>query len=674
MATVIKIKNSSQTAEPADNVLAKGELAYSYSSNKLFIGQTINSVVEAIDIGGKAYSDLIDTSSKEFTAASITNAGNVAITTTSNGNITLTPGGTGITKIDNLDINTNTISASNANGDIILTPNGTGLLKTDNLGFGGNTISSTDTNGDIILTPNGNGKVKTDNLSFDGSTIASFTANGTENTNITLNPQASGTVDVSSAKITSLGTPTANTDAATKAYVDTEVGNVSSDITISDNQGTPVTDTLTTGSTFTIAGTANEIETAVTDEGGSQTGNATVTIGLPNDVTIGQDLTVTRDTTVTGDLGVNGGDLTTSVTTFNLLDTTATTINFGGAATTVDIGAASGTTTINNNAVVSGNLTVNGTTTTVNSNTVTIDDPIFTLGGDSLADQVANYSTDTKDRGIEFKYSDGTATVTAGSLVENVVYVIINAGSTDFTASPYNAGSNDAGTEVTGPATDNGTGDGVVVAKSALKTGFFGYDDTDDKFKFLTSATNTSEEFSGTAGDVEFGAIQGSNLTLTGNIASVDGAAPTDGQLLIGNGTNNDFQKGSIAVTTNTGLSVTPGAGTITLAGSDSSTQATVDPVAELVQAGSFETGVEYTIVSTGNTNFTAIGADADPAVGETFTATGAGSGDGTAISSGDNFAVSGTNTSKGVASFASEQFTVTSGHVVVTTIDGGEF
>lgn len=51
--------------------------------------------------------------------------------------------------------------------------------------------------------------------------------------------------------------------------------------------------------------------------------------------------------------------ITTASTTFALINTTATTINFGGAGTNINIGAGTGTTTINNNLVVSGNLTNN---------------------------------------------------------------------------------------------------------------------------------------------------------------------------------------------------------------------------------------------------------------------------------------------------------------------------
>jgi hypothetical protein len=73
--------------------------------------------------------------------------------------------------------------------------------------------------------------------------------------------------------------------------------------------------------------------------------------------------------------------LTTPSSSFDLVNTTATTVNFAGAATTLSIGAATGTATINNaNVIITGNLTVNGTTTTVNSTTLTVDDINIELG------------------------------------------------------------------------------------------------------------------------------------------------------------------------------------------------------------------------------------------------------------------------------------------------------
>lgn len=64
--------------------------------------------------------------------------------------------------------------------------------------------------------------------------------------------------------------------------------------------------------------------------------------------TINYDATVKHDLTVDGDVQIKGGDLTTNQTTFNLLNTTATTINAFGAATTIGIGANTGTLTLNN--------------------------------------------------------------------------------------------------------------------------------------------------------------------------------------------------------------------------------------------------------------------------------------------------------------------------------------
>ena len=118
---------------------------------------------------------------------------------------------------------------------------------------------------------------------------------------------------------------------------------------------------------------------------------------------------------------------------------------------------------------VGGDLTVNGTTTTINSTTTTVDDPVFTLGGDT-----APSSDDNKDRGIEFRYHTG----------------------------------------------------------SAAKVGFFGFDDSAGKFTFIPDATNSSEVFSGTAGTIVAN-IEGNltgNVTgnTSGTAATVTGAAQSN--------------------------------------------------------------------------------------------------------------------------------------------------
>jgi hypothetical protein len=72
---------------------------------------------------------------------------------------------------------------------------------------------------------------------------------------------------------------------------------IASTLAIDADTGGPSSVNLST-QTLDIAGTANEIETSVSSQ--------TITIGLPNDVTIGQDLTVSRDALITRNLTVQG--------------------------------------------------------------------------------------------------------------------------------------------------------------------------------------------------------------------------------------------------------------------------------------------------------------------------------------------------------------------------------
>jgi len=59
-------------------------------------------------------------------------------------------------------------------------------------------------------------------------------------------------------------------------------------------------------------------------------------------------LDATGNAVLTGDLAVNGGDITTTQTTATVFNTTATTLNVGQAATAVSLGATTGTATVRN--------------------------------------------------------------------------------------------------------------------------------------------------------------------------------------------------------------------------------------------------------------------------------------------------------------------------------------
>lgn len=64
--------------------------------------------------------------------------------------------------------------------------------------------------------------------------------------------------------------------------------------------------------------------------------------------------------TFTTDVAVNNDTLSTNQTTFNLLNDTATTVNFAGAATTIAIGASGGLTTFDQNVTVNEDVTIEG--------------------------------------------------------------------------------------------------------------------------------------------------------------------------------------------------------------------------------------------------------------------------------------------------------------------------
>jgi hypothetical protein len=205
------------------------------------------------------------------------------------------------------------------------------------------------------------------NLTFNGSTLA-LTGALTVSSSLTINSTTLINSILDEDNMASNSATALATQQSIKAYVDSASSGQTLSIAGTSGTGTVNLNTQT----LTIAGTTNEIEAVASGQ--------TITVGLPNDVTIG------------------------------------------------------------NNLIVTGNLTVNGTTTTVNSTVTTIDDPVITLGGDTSPS-----SDDNKDRGIEFRWHNGTS----------------------------------------------------------AKIGFFGFDDSTGKFTFIPDATNTSEVFSGTKGTLD---------------------------------------------------------------------------------------------------------------------------------------------------------------------------
>ena len=504
MATVIQIKRSTGSAAPATSDLAEGELAYvqdrsnSGAGAKLYIESvdSDNSTALIQAIGGKYYTDMLAGSTATPADFKIGNGSSTG------GSLKLmedTDNGSNFVALkapNTIGSNvTWTLPSSDGSANQVISTDGSGTLSfastTSTIAGATDTNITTPADASLLFYDTGTSKWIDNVMSGDATitdggvlTIANDAveqamiaddavgADQLAASSVVIGSIAAGTLVIESEGIGSNDNDTTiPTSAAVKDYVDTNI--TAQDLDFQGDSGGALSIDLDS-ETLSIVGTANEIETA-----GS--GN-TITVGLPNDVTIGQHLTVT------------------------------------------------------------GNLTVNGTTTTVNSTTTTVDDPIFTVGGDS-----APGSDDNKDRGIEFRYHNG----------------------------------------------------------SAAKVGFFGYDDSTSKFTFIADATNTNEVFSGSAGDVAFGGItattiSGSGLALSGSITSIDGSAPSAGQILIGNGSNGDMQLATL--TMGEGLDITNADGAITLAGEDATTS------------------------------------------------------------------------NKGIASFASANFTVSSGAVSITAIDGGTF
>jgi hypothetical protein len=113
--------------------------------------------------------------------------------------------------------------------------------------------------------------------------------------------------------------------------------------------------------------------------------------------------------TLTGDAAVNGGDITTTAATATIFNANATTINLGSAATTLNLGAGSGNTTVNNNLVVTGDLTVNGTTTTVNTTNVLVEDKFILLASGSTAGTDGGIIVQSNVAGTGFAFGYDTA-------------------------------------------------------------------------------------------------------------------------------------------------------------------------------------------------------------------------------------------------------------------------
>lgn len=154
---------------------------------------------------------------------------------------------------------------------------------------------------------------------------------------------------------------------------------------------------------------------------------------------------------------------------------------------------------------VQGNLVVEGSTTSIESVTTVVEDPVFTLGGNS-----ALTLDDGKDRGIEFRYYSGSS-----------------------------------------------------------KLGYFGWDSSDSIYVFLRDATNSSEQFSGTAADIRanlfVGDLLANSVTITDSLTAVTLNVTT----LTANSISAEFSGSVTGNVTGNVVSESVSSGTITISNSN---------------------------------------------------------------------------------------------------------
>ncbi len=296
------------------------------------------------------------------------------------------------------------------------------------------------------------------------------------------------------------------TSAAVKDYVDSN-SDLYTSWTIGDGS---TTQAIASGDTLTVSGTSNEVDVAVS-------ATDTLTIGLPNDVTIANDLTI-------GGTGKIKGPTTFYIDPAGDNDTSGTVI-------------------------IQGSLTVQGTTTTINSNEIDIGDNIIRLNSDLASDAAPTQNAGLLvERGsstdVQFIWNE---TSDKWQVTEDGTnfYSLLNANDTLFTVSD---GSNTTNLTSGDTATFAATSGQLTVAESS---GTVTYSLADTAVTAATYGSTTAVpvitvDAKGRLTNVTTSAIA-TSFTISGDSGSDDSVA--GGQTLNFTGTANEI---STAISDNT--------------------------------------------------------------------------------------------------------------------------
>ena len=309
------------------------------------------------------------------------------------------------------------------------------------------------------------------------------------------------------------------------------------------------------------------------------------------DISGGVDVDGTADldtTNVVGTLTVTG-DVAADNVTIN-----GNTVSTSSGGLTLDSNG--GTTTIADNAVISGNLTVNGTTTTINSTTVAIDDKNFQVATGAADDAAANGAGFTVDSGDGDKTFNFEATGDNWGASENLnlasgkVYKINNTSvlsATTLGSGVVNSSLTTLGTISTGVWQGTAIAN-AYIANSTMSVGgvtlTLGGTDATPAFN-LSDATNyPTSSLSGTITNSQLaGSIQGTKLENSGVSAGSYGGSSAipvitvDAQGLVTSATTSSIDSTQIAqLNTSVACSDTGSNGLVTVT-ADGSTVAVFD-------------------------------------------------------------------------------------------------
>jgi hypothetical protein len=321
------------------------------------------------------------------TGASFTNATLSGITTISGSlNVTATSNFTGISTFSTVDIN-----GGNIDGTVIGSASAAAGTFTQ-LNYSNSSTSGISTVGSLFI---GTTKVVSTEgglVTLSGIATIDATTKSTLESILALEPNSFTTLNVSgistfgglvnaNAGITVTGQTTLNNNLSVTG-ISTFTGAIvaNGNVTLGDASGDTILIKGTTTFEQPVVGTistatrATRIDTTTATAGTyypglfvSNTGVASTSVFVDAGISYVSD---TDTLTLTGDLAVNGGDVTTSASTFNLINANATSVNFAGAATALTMGAATGIATISNATLTLPNATtvnVNGANPTLAS-------------------------------------------------------------------------------------------------------------------------------------------------------------------------------------------------------------------------------------------------------------------------------------------------------------------